>query len=261
MDAVSGVLETRANPLRVPLRSKGERMPQTLSYPPPIVPPSQPRHSSQNALLATMEGSALRALEPFFSTVSIPKGTVVHDVGEEIERVYFPISGIASLQHIPKTGRPVDTALVGREGALGIMAGIARYKAKDRSITRTALISITISGLDLRRFAYEHRGLKTMCINHMDRLLSQTQRNSARYALLSIDARLSDCLLEASDYLASDTVPFGHEAIAEMLAVRRTSVTAAASKLRATGIISYARGTIRILDRGCLLKLAQGRTK
>jgi hypothetical protein len=41
-------------------------------------------------------------------------------VEEEIERLYFPISGVASLQHISKTGRPVDTAFSPPQRIVGI---------------------------------------------------------------------------------------------------------------------------------------------
>jgi hypothetical protein len=90
----------------------------------------------QNALLAGMEGSLLSTLEPFFSVLSVPSGTVVHDVGNEVDRVYFPTSGFASLQFVVRGGRAIDTALIGRDGALGLMAGLGRYEARDRCVAR-----------------------------------------------------------------------------------------------------------------------------
>jgi CRP-like cAMP-binding protein len=178
---------------------------------------------TQNALLAGMEGSLLSTLEPYFSVLSVPSGTVVHDVGNEVDRVYFPTSGFASLQFVVRSGRAIDMALIGRDGALGLMAAFGRYEARDRCVARSALISITISSFDLRRVAYEHRGIESICVNHIDKMLSQTQRNAARYVLQTLEVRLANCLLDASDLLSSDTVPFTQEALGEMLAIRRTS--------------------------------------
>jgi CRP-like cAMP-binding protein len=206
-----------------------------------------PGHPPQNALLAAMAGCLLQSLEPFLSIVSVPSGTVIYDVGNEIDRVYFPTSGLASLQFIMRDGRVIDTAIIGRNGALGVMAGIARYESKDRCVARSPLTSITISSLDLRRLVHEHRELETMCFIQMDRVLWQTQRSAACYALHTIEMRLANCLLDASEMLSSDTIPFTQDMIAEMLAVRRTSISEAAGQLYGAEIIDYKRGTIRIL--------------
>jgi CRP-like cAMP-binding protein len=100
--------------------------------------------------------------------------------------------------------------------------------------------------------------MRMMCINYNEELLSQTRMSAACYALAPTDARLSACLLQASDHLGSDTVPLTQDVLAEMLVVRRTSVTEAASKLQSAGVISYSRGKIQILDRSSLRRMSQG---
>jgi CRP-like cAMP-binding protein len=61
-------------------------------------------------------------------------------------------------------------------------------------------------------------------------------------------------LLQSADRAASDKVGLTQEFLAEMLGVRRTSVTEIASKIQAQGLISYTRGMITILDRKGLKK-------
>jgi CRP-like cAMP-binding protein len=84
----------------------------------------------------------------------------------------------------------------------------------------------------------------------------QARVNVACNALHHIEARFSRWLLQSADRAASDTVPLTQALMAEMLGVRRTSVTAVAVKLQARGLITYARGVIRILDRAALLRLS-----
>jgi Mn-dependent DtxR family transcriptional regulator len=55
-------------------------------------------------------------------------------------------------------------------------------------------------------------------------------------------------LLRARDLSGSDNLPFTQEYLAEMLGVRRTSVTAVAHTLQEAGLIKYARGKIQIVD-------------
>jgi CRP-like cAMP-binding protein len=63
-----------------------------------------------------------------------------------------------------------------------------------------------------------------------------------------VEARFCRWLLQTRDCAESDTIQLTQEFLAEMLGVRRTSVTEVASKVQASGAISYSRGVIRIID-------------
>src|SRR5580704_6222005 len=144
-----------------------------------------------NRLLATLPNSVLNLIEPHCTAVAFEAGTIVHLVGDEIDFLCFPIDGLASLQIAIRDGRCIDTAMAGRDGVLGPMAGVGRYKAKSCCVARSRLRAIKISALEYRRIATQHYALTALCIDYNDRLLSQTQINAARYALLSVDARLA----------------------------------------------------------------------
>jgi hypothetical protein len=100
-----------------------------------------------NRLLATLPGSILNAIEPHFSTVTLAAGTIVHQPDDEVHHLYFPSDGFVSLQIVAGTGTFIDTALVGRDGALGPMAGIGRYTSKVRCVVRSALAAMKVSGI------------------------------------------------------------------------------------------------------------------
>jgi DNA-binding MarR family transcriptional regulator len=51
------------------------------------------------------------------------------------------------------------------------------------------------------------------------------------------------------DRLASDVIDLTQQFLAQMLGVRRASVTVAAARLQKAGLISYRRGTIEVCDR------------
>ena len=59
-------------------------------------------------------------------------------------------------------------------------------------------------------------------------------------------------LLVSMDRLASDEVDLTQDTIAGLLGVRRESVTTAAGKLQAAGLIRYHRGRITVLNRRLL---------
>jgi UDP-3-O-[3-hydroxymyristoyl] glucosamine N-acyltransferase len=49
---------------------------------------------------------------------------MLHDVGEELEHVYFPHAGMASLVAVMQSGATVETATIGRSGVIGASAGL-----------------------------------------------------------------------------------------------------------------------------------------
>ena len=65
----------------------------------------------------------------------------------------------------------------------------------------------------------------------------------------SLDQQLCRWLLLSLDRLPSTQLIMTQELIANMLGVRREGVTEAALKLQRSGLISYARGHINVLDR------------
>jgi len=67
-----------------------------------------------------------------------------------------------------------------------------------------------------------------------------------------VEARFCRWLLTCHDRISTDTISLTQEFLADMLGVQRTTVTAAAAKLQARGVIAYSRGKIRVVDRAAL---------
>jgi len=63
-------------------------------------------------------------------------------------------------------------------------------------------------------------------------------------------------MLQSADRAGSSTVNLTQEFLAEMLGVRRTSVTEVASRIQTAGVINYSRGMIKILDRPALERMS-----
>jgi CRP-like cAMP-binding protein len=87
-------------------------------------------------------------------------------------------------------------------------------------------------------------------------LLSQARVIAACNTIHFIEARFCRWLLQCSDRAGSSTVNVTQDFLAEMLGVRRTSVTGVAGKIQISGAINYSRGVINILDRPALEKMS-----
>lgn len=125
-----------------------------------------------------------------------------------------------------------------------------------RVVVQLPMMVSTIPASQFRKAAAQSDAVRNMCIRYNEVLLSQARVTAACNALHAVEARFCRWLLQSADRAESDTVTLTHEFLAEMLGVRRTSVTEVASKIQAAGAISYTRGQIRILKRSSLEKMS-----
>src|SRR5450756_1746197 len=209
-----------------------------------------------NKLLASLPRDHFDRLLPHLVTVTLPQGDVLVEAGDEVDQIYFPHYGMLSLLAVLRDGKAIETATVGREGVVGAMAGLGLYKSLVRVVVQMPLAVSRIAASHFRTVAATSDPVRNLCIRYNEVLLSQARVTAACNALHSIEARFCRWLLQCADRAGSETVPLTQEFLAEMLGVRRTSVTEVASKVQAMGLITYSRGVIRILDRPALLRMS-----
>src|SRR5262249_46013736 len=64
----------------------------------------------ENRFLAAVPRDDFSLVGPRVRTIALERGVILHDVGEEIENVYFPHTGIVSLVAVMQSGATVETA-------------------------------------------------------------------------------------------------------------------------------------------------------
>src|SRR5262245_54471876 len=83
---------------------------------------------------------------------------------------------------------------------------------------------------------------------------AEAEQTAACNAVHDASARLCRWLLQCADSIGSNDVALTQELLAQMLGVRRTTITMLAQSLHERGYFSYKRGRIKILDRAGLKK-------
>ena len=209
-----------------------------------------------NKLLAALPRSQLNLLVPHLTTTSMTQGTVVFETGDEVDQVYFPHNGMFSLLAVMRDGKAIETATVGREGVVGAMAGLGLYNSLVRVVVQLPLTATKIAAAQFRKAIGSSEPIRDLGIHYNEVLLTQARITAACNALHPVEARFCRWLLQSADRAASDTVTLTQELLAEMLGVRRTSVTEVAGKMQNEGVITYSRGVIKIVDRAGLERLS-----
>ena len=212
--------------------------------------------ATSNKLLAALPRGDFQLLASHLVSEQVAQGTVLFEAGAEVDRVYFPLSGMVSLVVVMRDGKTIETATVGREGAIGAMAGLGLHVSRVRAIARLPVFANRIAAPQFRKAAKASKPIADMCILCNEVLLEQARITAACNARHHIEARFCRWLLQTRDRAESDTIMLTQEFLSEMLGVRRTSVTDVAHKIQADGVISYSRGVIKILDLQALKALS-----
>lgn len=209
---------------------------------------NEPHHSA-NRLLSALPAPDLSRLEPHLRPVSIEQGATLFLAGDDLEHVYFPCAGAVSQFVTMADGKVVETAMTGREGGVGLLAGLGLHRPHTSVVAQLPVRALRMSAAGFRAAAQTSKALCELIVRDADRLLTQTQITAACNALHSIEERLARWILQVSAYSDGDSVPLTQQQLSQMLGVTRSSVSEAAGKLQAAGLIRYSRGSIDITDR------------
>jgi CRP-like cAMP-binding protein len=207
----------------------------------------EPTTKVGNRLLAELPAADFDLLAPHLRKILLERDAVLVRSGDQIEHIYFPLSGtIAFIMEMPN-GQTVATAVIGNDGAVGVLSALGPSRSPMTAVVRVAGTSWQISP---RRFhtALSHSGAIRHAVQIYTRaLLAQFQHVAACNALHSVEARLARWLLHIHDRVDGDVLPLTQEALSELLGVRRTTVTHVVCKLRTSRAIrSNRRGLIEI---------------
>jgi len=108
--------------------------------------------------------------------------------------------------------------------------------------------SLTIESGLLSRLVSESDTLRMALMGHEQMIYAHAQQIVACNAIHHLEERLCRWLMQTRDLLMSDTLPLTQEFLSQMLGVQRSSVTLMARKLQESGLITYSRGRIHVLD-------------
>lgn len=211
-----------------------------------------PRHPLKNRLLSALPSEDKAFLAPYLTPMDLDKGRLLYDPGDAVDQVYFPNDGVISLMTLMENGAAIESATIGREGALGLMAAVAPRQSLSRAIVQAPGSALRIAAAPLHEVWTRSAALRDLVDRHNEALFGHAIQSVACNALHAVEARFCRWLLSCHDRIKVNTVSLTQEFLADMLGVQRTTVTAVAGSLQNKGLIRYRRGVVDILDRAGL---------
>lgn len=208
-----------------------------------------PPEPKQNRILAALPALDYERLLPDLEFIPMPLGWTMSESGDHVNYLHFPTSGIVSLIYELEDGSSSEVALVGNEGMVGISIFMGGESMPSSTKVQSAGDAYRLSRKIMKREFALGGQLQHLALLYTQALIVQTSQTAVCNQHHSLDQQLCRWLLMSVDRLHENELVITQELIANLLGVRRESVTQTASKLQKDGLITYTRGRITVVDR------------
>jgi hypothetical protein len=190
-------------------------------------------------------------LAPYLELERLELRDQLLEQGKRIYSVYFPLTAVASLLNLVEGTAGVEIATIGNEGLLGLSLSWGIDTLNPREFVQCQVPGDALV-MDAEIFASkvsEGGELTWLVHRYTQAFVTQVGQQVACNGLHSIEERCARWMLLTQDRVGSDEFPLTQEFLAQMLGVRRPSVTIVAGILQEAGFIRFRRGRITITDR------------
>ncbi len=213
--------------------------------------PDGPRVDMENRLLKALPPGERDRLGAKLEPVYLPFKELLYDAGGPISHVYFPTNGVLSMLTDMEDGA-VEVGTVGNEGMAGLPVFLGTGTIPSKCYSQVPGDALRMEATALANEVKGGGALHDVLLKYTHYLLAQATQAAACNRLHAAEERLCRWLLMMQDRVGSDWFPLTQEFMAQMLGVRRATVSLTASALQHAGLIRYSRGKVTVVDRAGL---------
>jgi CRP-like cAMP-binding protein len=210
----------------------------------------------RNDLLRALLNSEYKHLSPKLEQVDLKLGEIIYQADQRIDYVYFPETAVVAMMDTVEDGGTVEVGIIGHEGMVGINIFLGCLVTPDKAIVQIAGNAMRMKSNDLRKELRFGSPLQRLLLRYTQALLAVISQSVACSQHHTVAQRLARWLLTMHDHAESDEFQMSHKDISRLLGARREGVTEAAGKFQRTGLITYNRARIRVLDESGLKGLS-----
>lgn len=166
----------------------------------------------------------------------------------ESTAVYFLTEACVALLVESPPHNSLAVGLVGAEGVIGLGSVLGGGPENWLCRVQTSGSAWVTHRNDLTLLLQQRPGMLWVISQYLWQLAGHVATLSASVQFDDITTRLARWLVLSADRAQSAHLQLTHEHLAQMLGVRRVSITLAAGELKDRGLIRYQRGLLDILD-------------
>jgi CRP-like cAMP-binding protein len=212
----------------------------------------------ENHLLAALSDREFNRIASALEPVHLSRPTELEGANEEIEFVYFPTSGVASILAIDQGGESVDTAMIGREGMTGLPVFLGTGQTPMRTIVQVPLTAMRLRSELLRKELLLDGRLVRLLQRHAQVVMVTMAQLILCNRIHRLDQRAARWLLQVDERVEEAPFRVTQDFLAQMIGVQRPALSLAMRQFKDAGLVSYSRGQISIADHDGLLARSCG---
>lgn len=204
-----------------------------------------------NLLLAALPEADFERLKGELRPRHGEQKQMLGESGQRLTEVHFPIDAVVSVLTRMDDGSSVEIATIGNEGLVGVTVAWGAGTMNPREFA-TVQVPGNVVSMDAGTFREEVRQqgpLASLVERYTQAFFTQVSQQVACNGLHSVEQRCARWLLLTQDRVGTDDFPMTHEFLAQMLGVRRATVTVTAGILQKAGFVEFTRGRVAIVDR------------
>lgn len=206
----------------------------------------------KNAFLSELNPPEFAMLRAHLAHIEMRPGESLHYFGDLVEDVVFPHSGLVALT-MPLHDNPgAASMLIGREGIVGAVPATASAPATSDAEVHIGGSASRMPAAAFRHIVDQNLNIRRQLARFTNAMLAHAQHTALCHANHSVEARICRWLLEVQDRSGSSKVPLTQSTLAQMLGVRRTTVTLVAGRLETAGVLTCRRGYVQIMNQEAL---------
>ena len=205
--------------------------------------------AGKNRLLQLLPEADLARIAPSLQHIEARHGDTVFKRHQPIAYVDFPLTAMISVVAVMRDGSMAEVGMIGNEGASGVSLVLGVEHDPNEAFYQMPGESLRMPAAAFRA-ELERRGeFERIMRRYAQALFAQVAQSTACNRLHSVDQRLCRWILMSHDRAGGGTIALTQEFLAQMLGVRRATVSIGAGMLQKAGLIRYNRGVIHVLDR------------
>ena len=210
-----------------------------------------------NNLLRSLRDEDLSLLEPHLVVENFETGQILYQPGDHVRTVYLPCNGAMAAYYVElPEGKGVETALIGREGAVGGIVSQGRLPSFSRCSVQAGGTFMTMQSEVLEDLKCRNQSIQHLFARYADCLMAQVFQSTACNAGHSINQRTAKWIIATIERSGENIIRLSQDQLAEMLGIGRSYICRVIAGLKREGIIEVRWKQLEVRDMAKMSALA-----